>query len=186
MEVEQSLTVMDSGLHVLAAPEKFAPLEAITPEQISGLIEVLKQRFDYIVFDLPRTLVDWLAPLLEATDRMLMVTDSAVPSIRQARRLIDFYTEDKLDMKIDVIINHEKKPMVQKRHHTEASKLLDRPFQHWIPEDPSAAREALDRGVPLATVARRSALTKSIGRLGQATIAALESDASESNEKPKA
>ncbi|MDU8946030.1 AAA family ATPase [Ovoidimarina sediminis] len=186
MMVEQSLTKMDSGLHVLAAPDKFAPLEALKPEHVESLISILKERFDYVVLDLPRALVDWLAPLLDATDRMLLVTDSAVPSIRQARRLIDFYTEDKLDLQIDIVINHEKKPLVQKRHHAEASKLLERPFLHWIPEDPSAAREALDRGVPLTAVARRSALAKSIGRLGQATIAALANSSSDTEDKHQA
>ena len=64
----------------------FNYFEALKPEHVESLISILKERFDYVVLDLPRALVDWLAPLLDATDRMLLVTDSAVPSIRQARR----------------------------------------------------------------------------------------------------
>jgi len=169
--LEQALEAHPSGLKVLAAPASFAPLDALTNSQMDHLITLLSQKFDYVVVDLPRALVSWLSPLLEHTHQMLLVTDSSVPSIRQARRLIDFFTEDNLDLKIDIVINHEKKPFIRGRHHTEASKVLERPFQHWIPMDPKAAKEAVDRGKPLSEVARRSPMYKSISRLGKATAA---------------
>ncbi|MBD3678497.1 MAG: AAA family ATPase [Rhodobacteraceae bacterium] len=171
--LSQSLTELPSGLSVLAAPSRFAPLEALKPTQIARLIELLQGQFDYVVVDMPRALVDWLSPILEKSDRMLMVTDSTVPSIRQARRLIDFFTEDNLSLQIDIVINNEKKPLVQASHHVEASKVLERPFNHWIPDDPRAAREAMDRGAPLTAVAGRSSLSKGIHRLGRDLMASL-------------
>lgn len=171
--LETCLTRLSTGLSVLAAPAHFAPLDSLKPNQVSRLLELLRLRFDYVVVDLPRALVDWLAPVLSHTDRMLMVTDSTVPSIRQARRLIDFYTEDNLNLQIEIVINHEARPLVMRRHHSEAAKILERPFQHWLPEDPSPAREALDRGVPIASVAKRSKLSKAIQRLSSATAMAL-------------
>lgn len=171
--LEQALVRHEHGFKVLTAPAQFAPLDALTNEQVSRLVELLSQKFDYVVIDLPRALVSWLAPLLEHTDRMLLVTDSSVPSVRQARRLIDFFTEDNLDLAIDIVINHEKKPLIQGRHHTEASKVLERPFQHWIPDDMKAAKEAVDRGKPLSMVAKRSAMARAINRLGRSTIAEL-------------
>ena len=91
--LKQSMKHLDSGLSVLTAPARIAPLEALRKTQVAALLSILKSEFDYVVVDLPHALVEWVAPVLEASDRMLMVTDSSVPSIRQARRLIDFYTE---------------------------------------------------------------------------------------------
>ena len=171
--LDQSIVEHKTGLCVLAAPASFVPLEAINPKQMGRLVEILGQKFDYVVIDLPRALVGWLAPILEQTDRMLMVTDSSVPSIRQARRLIDFYTEENLDLNVEIVINNEKKPVIKARHHIEASRILERPFVHWLPEDPKAAREATDRGQPLSMAAKRSALAKSIIKLGRATVVEL-------------
>lgn len=174
--LRQSMTDLPSGLSVLTAPTKFAPMEALSSAQVARIIDLLRSEYDYVVVDLPRTLVDWIAPVLERVDRLMLVTDSAVPSIRQARRLIDFYTEENNALPIEIVINNERKPLIMKRHHTEAAKVLDRPLNHWIPHDPAAAREAIDRGVPLSSAAGRSSLTKGINALGRATIMALSSN----------
>lgn len=172
--VVEAMEELPSGLSVLAAPMSFAPLDSLKAHQVAELIAILRRRFDYVVLDLPGNLVEWLDGVLETADQMLLVTDSSVPSIRQSRRLIDFFTETNLALKIDMVINNEAKPLFARRHHTEASKVLDRRFRFWIPYDPRAAREATDRGAPLSAVARRSRMTRGIARLGQAIIKDLE------------
>ncbi len=168
--LNQSMKHLNTGLSVLTAPARIAPLEALQKSQVAALLSILKSEFDYVVVDLPHALVEWVAPVLEASDRMLMVTDSSVPSIRQARRLIDFYTEDNLALQIEIVINHEAKPLVMGKHHSEASKVLERPFRHWVPYHPKAAREAVDRGEPLSKAAGGSSLSKGIKRIAKRMI----------------
>jgi pilus assembly protein CpaE len=69
-------------------------------------------------------------------------------------------------------MSQEQKPLIRSSHHVEASKLLERPFRHWIPFDPRAARKAADRGTPLSAVGS-SPLSKSISALGRDTLAEL-------------
>ncbi|GKY88616.1 AAA family ATPase [Sinisalibacter aestuarii] len=142
----QSLQSHDSGLTVLAAPDKFVPLDAIEPRQIDAVIGHLQREFDYVVVDLPRTLVEWIGPVLTRCARLMLVTDTTVPAIRQARRLIDFYGEDRFDLPVEMVVNHEKKPVLPASHHSEAAKVLERPLKYWLPDDPRRARAALDRG----------------------------------------
>lgn len=179
--IEEAVHRMDSGLAVLAAPDQFAPLDALKPEQLKALIANLRLRFDYIVVDLPRALVDWLSPLVQETDLMLMVTDTSVPSIRQAHRLIRFYTEEKNDLEVQIVVNREAKPLFKRRHHKAAEKALERSLMHWLPEDPRAAGKTIDHGAPVSKVARRSALNKSISRLGRSARKTLE----ETKKQPK-
>lgn len=167
MFLAQSLTRMPSGLSVLSAPSQFAPLDAFRPSQLRRIVELLRNEFDYVVIDLPRALVNWVEPVLLLSDRMLMVSDSSVPSIHHARRLIDFYTDSCPSLKVDMVINHEKKPLIQARHHVEAAKVLERKLAYWLPYDPISARAAVDRGVPLAQVAARGALNKAIAKLAR-------------------
>ena len=168
----QALASTPGGLWLLSAPSKFAPLEALTAAQIGALLDGLAKQFDYVVVDLPRSLVHWVTAVLERTHRLMLVTDCAVPSIRQARRLLDLYLENNPALQVEVVMNQEHKPMIKSRHHVEASKLLERPFRHWLPFDPKAARKASDRGLPLSAVGG-SALSKAVAALGRDTLAAL-------------
>ncbi len=147
-----------SGLDVVPAPAEAVPLEALRGDQISALVEVLRQDYDYVVIDLPRALVIWLEPLLSRTDRVLMVTDTSVPSIRQCRRLMDIYREDNIGLNIDIVVNGESRPLIRSSHHKEAAILLERPLNHWLPRDDRAMRLSADRGVPLVTLSKRSKL----------------------------
>ncbi|MEO9825651.1 MAG: AAA family ATPase [Paracoccaceae bacterium] len=174
--VEQSLVRLPSGLAVLAAPQKFAPLDALESKQIEVLIQTLKSMFDYVVVDMPRALVSWIEPVLEVTDKLLIVTDMTVPSVRAAGRLQEFVLADNAQMPIEIVVNHEKKPMMLREHHREAAKALDAKFTHWLAHDEKAAREAVDYGKPISEVAGRSDLSKGIGGLAKAILTELPKD----------
>lgn len=169
--IQQALQETSTGIFVFAAPLGFAPMNALRPHQIQVLIERLRSRFDYVIVDLPRAMVEWISPVLDASDRMYLVADTSVPCIQQARRLIDFYREENLSLPIEVIISQEKKPIVMNRHHVEAAKALERKFRHWLPYDRRTASEAADRGRPLSAISSRSGLCKAIGRVAFDLIA---------------
>ena len=179
MWIEQSMTRLPSGLAVLAAPSSFVPLEAMQPAQIEGLIKTLKTMFDYVIVDLPRALVNWIEPVLSETDQLLIVTDMTVPAVRATRRLMEFVLADNAQMPIEVIINHEKKPMMLRDHHREAAKSLDVTFNYWIAHDPKAAREAVDYGKPLSEVSARSDIAKGIAGMAKSILTAFPKDRAE-------
>lgn len=162
---EQSLTETAPGLWVLTAPAEIAPLHSLRPEQVQALISHLRLQFDFVVIDLPRALAEWLSPVLEASERLLMITGSSVPAICQTRRLLDFYAETSMNLKADIVISRERKPLIAASHHKEAAKLLQKPFTYWLPDDPSAAAAAADQGAPLSAAAGRSGLAKAVRRL---------------------
>lgn len=173
MWVEQSMTETASGLMVLSAPEDFMPLDAVSDKQIEGLVDTLRRNYDYVVLDLPRALVSWVQPVMNVADELIVVTDTTVPSIRSAKRLIDFYKGENPGLKVNVVINHEKRPLVQGQHHKEAARVLEQKFEHWLPHDPRAARTSVDYGKPLSAVAGRSDLNKAITALAKATLKAM-------------
>ena len=179
MWIEQSLTRLPSGLAVLAAPSSFVPLEAMQPAQIEGLIQALKSMFDYVVVDMPRALVNWIEPVLGETDQLFIVSDMSVPAIRATRRLMEFVLADNAQLPIEVVVNHEKKPMILREHHREAAKALDVTFNYWIAHDPKAAREAVDYGKPLSEVSARSDISKGIASMAKSILTAFPKDGAE-------
>ena len=168
--IAQSMQRHKSGLDVLAAPDRFAPIEALDRAQIDALVGHLQRAYDCVVIDMPRVLVEWIAPILTRSSRLLMVTDSTVPSIRQAHRMIDFLSQERLDLPVDMVVSREKKPLFAARHHVEAQRVLDRPLKYWLPDDPRHARQALDRGVLLDEVASKAPLAKALHRMAKSIL----------------
>ncbi len=171
--LEQAMVKSPCGVDVLSAPSRFGPLSAVQDEQIDAILDSLKRSHDYIVVDLPRALVEWITPVLTQADRLFMVTDVAVPSVRSARKLIDFYQAENPALEIQLIANLEKKPLIPAAHHRAAAKLLDRNFSFWVPRDERTVRESVDRGVPLEEVANRAPSTRAIRRIAQETTISL-------------
>lgn len=152
-------------LHILPAPTEFAPIEALTPELVATLLDELRYAYDVVIVDLPRVIVEWLAPLLARADQMLIITDTAVPSVRQARRLVDFYSEDHVSLPIEIVISQEKAKFSLTDAQKEASAILERGFNHWLPRDDTSARKANDGGKPLTEIAPKSPLGKAQTKL---------------------
>ena len=171
--VEQAIAKTPSGLSVLTAPSRYGPLGAIKSEQIAALLDALRKSHDYIIVDLPHALVDWLDPILSRSDRLLLATDVTVPSVRATRKLMDFFLAEHPDLAIQLVATQEKKPLVLGSHHRAAMELLERKFDHWLPRDLKAARDALDRGKPLSEVSPRSSLAKAVTKIAQGTKEAL-------------
>ncbi|MDI3334887.1 AAA family ATPase [Defluviimonas aestuarii] len=166
----QSMVDLPSGLSVLAAPSSFAPLDSLRSDQVAAIIDTLRESYDFVVVDMPRALVGWIEPIVQRADEMMVVTDMSVSSVRHCRRLIDFFTQDNLSLPVQVVVNHQHKPLMQTRLHREAAKVLDRKLEHWLPHDPRAACGAADRGKPLSVAAPRSPLGKAMSRLARATL----------------
>ena len=166
----RAMVKLPNGMSVLAAPSKFMPLDSLQPEQITALLDLLRRENDFVVVDLPHALGAWIEPVLKCADELLVVSDTSVPSIRQCRRLIDFFTADNPELPVRVVINHEKRPIFASGLQKEVQKALNQKLEHWLPHDPQAARASADRGKPLTSVAPRSQLGKAISRLARETI----------------
>lgn len=161
-----------SGMDVLTAPDVFAPLSAISPEDMITLMSALKTRYDHVIIDMPQTIVDWMDPVLANASRILVVGDMSLPSVKRTRRLINLIAEEHMTLPIKVIMNFEKKPLVASEAHKEAAQLIGRPLLHWIPTDARAAKRAIDLGTPLITSAKRSAPAKAMASLHKTLFAA--------------
>ena len=161
-----------SGLTVLPAPASPIPLDALTAEKVERMLAALRTEYDYVVVDMPRALVPWIAPVLGCANKVLIATDTTVPGVRHARRLIEFYTEDMPALPIEVVIVRERRPMFLSNAHKEAAKVLEHPLSHWLPHD-TAAVEAVDHGEPVAEFDSGSELSKALRKIAKSVATSL-------------
>ena len=160
-----------AGVDLICAPVTLAPLTAVQPETLAGLLDQLTASYDYVLVDLPRVMVDWIEPVIARTAKLVLVTDTTVPCIRQAQRLLDFYREANIGVAVETVVNRETRPMMKSQHIKEAEAALGAKLTNWIPDNPKIARKAADFGVPLVTQYPRSDLAKAVRRLAEKIVA---------------
>jgi len=162
-----------SGLDVLCAPNQMVPVNALSSRVVTDLLDLLRRHYDYVVVDLPQALVEWVSPVLERASTLVLVTDTSVPCIRQARRLVDFYHQDHPALKIEFAVNRESRPMFKSAEVREAEGVLETRLTHWLPDAPREARKAADLGRPMVDLYPSCGLSKAIGKLAQDIAATL-------------
>lgn len=158
-----------SGLAVLAAPHEVIPLELLTPELVDHILEVMRRHFDFVLVDLPSSWTTWSCEALRKSDQVLLVTQMTVPGIRQARRQLDTLKIENLeDLDVKVVLNRFEKRWGNTIKIKEVEQALGRKIDFFVANDYSTVSEALDQGLALSEVRKRSKATKSILKMADA------------------
>ena len=87
---------------------------SVTPEQMSKLVEELKDEFDYIILDCPAGIEQGFKNAIAAADRALIVTTPEVSAIRDADRIVGLLDAHGLQNHEDLIVNRIRMDMVNR------------------------------------------------------------------------
>jgi Flp pilus assembly CpaE family ATPase len=79
------LTKHRANLQVLLAPIDPAHIESITPALVGGLLNALKQEFDYVVVDTPPAITEVIIEAIDLADDCVLLTTLDAPSIKNLR-----------------------------------------------------------------------------------------------------
>jgi pilus assembly protein CpaE len=165
--LEVMLTQHASGLAVIAAPNRPAEMRSFDPDVVTRLLDLVSSHFDYVVIDMPRTWFSWTDSVLLGSNRLFIVSETTVPSLRHARQLVDAIRERLGDTpKPQVIINR----FVQKflspgLRRSDIEQAIGDAFLACVPNDYALVREAIDRGVPLDDVKKGNKITLELKKL---------------------
>jgi pilus assembly protein CpaE len=165
--LEIMLSHHSSGLEVIAAPNRPAEMRSFDPDMVTRLLDLVSSHFDYVVIDMPRTWFSWTDSVLLGTNRLFIVSEMTVPSLRQAKQLVAAMRERLGDGPVPrVIVNRFEQRMFEaglKR--SDIEQALGSDFAGTIPNNYRLVREAIDRGVPLDEVKSGNAITTQLKKL---------------------
>jgi len=160
------MTKHASGLAVLAAPREVTPLDSVTPEFVHRVVETMRDHYDFVLIDLPASWTIWSFEALRRSDEILLVAQMSVPGVRQARRQLDTLKAEGLEEDhIKVILNRYEKRWGSTIKVKEVEKALGRKIDFFVANDYRTVSEALDQGLALSAVSKRSKVFKSIMKL---------------------
>jgi len=98
----------ESGVEILSAPYQPADYEAVSTDRIKQVLQFLKQHYDYIVVDSPKTFTPAAMGAFEEADQVYLVTTADIPSLRNLTRclqLIRSFGRRRPDDWMRVIVN---------------------------------------------------------------------------------
>jgi pilus assembly protein CpaE len=79
------MTPHQSGISLLAAPLEPSLSEAVRPDSIARLLELLRSIFPYVVIDGPAFFTDQILAALDLTDSLVLVGSLDVPAVKNLR-----------------------------------------------------------------------------------------------------
>ncbi len=155
----------DCGLEVLVAPGEVMPLETVTPEFVTTCLEVAREEYDYVLIDLPPTWTSWTFSALFCSDLIVLVTQLTVSGVRRMLHQLGTLRAQGLeDIAVKIALNRHDDGWGKGKsaHISDAEKALGRKFDYYVANDFSLVSEAINQGVPLSKIKKRSKVGKGI------------------------
>ncbi len=156
-----------SGLAVIAAPNKPAEMRSFDPDVVTRLLDLVASNFENVVIDMPRTWFSWTDSVLLGSNRLYIVSEMTVPSLKYTRKLVAAIRERMAEgPQPQVIVNRfEERLFVPGVKKTDIEQALGGDFSAAIPNIYRLVREAIDRGVPLDEVKPGNKISRELKRL---------------------
>ncbi|EKE44429.1 ATPase, putative [Oceaniovalibus guishaninsula JLT2003] len=164
----QALLPYREKLHVLTAPAEMLPLDLVLPTDIERILECAMANFDYVVVDMPKTVVQWTETVLNAAHVHFAMLELDMRSAQNAARLIRALKAEALPFeKLRFLLNRAPGAfdLNGKSRVRRLAETLDIAIEVQLPDGGRSVTDANDRGAPLAEVARKNALRKEIRKI---------------------
>lgn len=164
--VQSALVKHDTGVFVLAQPERLEQAENVAPARIREILEHLSSSFAYVVCDLTHSFDDVSLEVFDASSTIVVVTLLNLPAIRSAHRCIAVFRQLNYlrdENKVRLIVNR-----YMPNRDIDVEQLEDtlgHPVYFKIPNDYQTVIDAVNSGMPIDEVNPESEVAQSLRRL---------------------
>lgn len=176
----QALQSYEDKLQVLTAPAEMLPLDLVTSEDIARVLDMARNQFDYVIVDMPSTLVQWSETVLTSAHIYFATLEldmrSAQNTLRFKRAL---QSEDLPVEKLRYVMNRAPKftDINAKSRVKRMAESLSISIDLQLPDGGKPITQANDHGMPLASSAPKSPLRKEITKLAASIHSLRDTDA---------
>ena len=131
---------------LLAAPADVQAME-LDPVGLAATLSIARSQYSHVIVDVPRLWSQWTFTVLQMSSVIVLVVELGVPSLKLARRQIDWMIREGLGhIPLVVVANRVESGLFKKQLSSpNCEKALGRRIDHMIPNDP-AFRMAADIG----------------------------------------
>ena len=157
--LEASMLEVEPNFFVLAAPENPAFASDVKREHVEAIVRIARQRYDYVVIDVPRSLDAVSLQALDLADMIFPVLQLTLPYVRDGKRLLSIFRSlDYPRSKIRLLVNRYEKGGELSLQDLE--RAIDEKVFQVIPNSYAAAAASVNLGIPIAKANRANPISK--------------------------
>lgn len=165
-----ALQSFEDKLQVLTAPSDIVPLDIISNEDVERVISLARSHFDYVIIDMPTTLVQWTETVLQAAHVYFALIELDMRSAQNALRMKRALQSEDLPLqKLRFALNRAPKftDLSGKGRVKRMAESLSISIDLQLPEGGKQVTQCGDHGHPMAMSAAKNPLRKEIAKLAQ-------------------
>ena len=166
----RAMLTFNDKLHVLTAPSDMLPLDIIAPEDIERIINMARANFDYVVIDMPKTIVAWTETVLTYAHVYFALIELDLRSAQNVLRLVRALKAEGLPHeKLRFALNKAPRftELSAKSRAKRMAESLGISIEVSLPDGGVQVTEANDHGMPLSEQAAKNPLRKEIQKLAK-------------------
>lgn len=152
--VGQALRPHPLGFRLLAVDAPIEAVPAIEGDALMALVQAAADMADLILIDCPRCLDRARRAVLRMVDRVVIVTPPTLAGLRDTRRMAGLLQSLRAGQQ-PLLVGNRVGAGAADLARSDFEQGLGGPLNHWLPEEPRAARHAAEAGVTLAERASR-------------------------------
>ncbi|WP_298972615.1 AAA family ATPase [uncultured Roseobacter sp.] len=164
----QSLLTFQDKLQVLTAPMEMLPLDLITSEDVNRVLSMARRHFDYVVIDMPSTLVSWSEAVLSAAHVYFATVELDMRCAQNTLRFKRALQAEELPVeKLRYVMNRAPKftDLSGKARVKRMAESLGISIDVHMPDGGKPITQGADHGLPLAESAPKNPLRREIQKL---------------------
>ena len=166
----QSMLTFNDKLHVLTAPADMLPLDIVDAEAIGRIVDMARANFDFVVIDMPKTIVSWTETVLSRAHVYFALMELDLRSAQNVLRLVRALKAEGLPHeKLRYVLNRAPRftDLSAKSRVKRMAESLDIAIEVQLPDGGPQVTQANDHGLPLAESAAKNPLRKEIQKLAK-------------------
>lgn len=164
----QSLLTFQDKLQVLTAPMEMLPLDLISSEDVNRVLTMARRHFDYVVIDMPSTLVSWSEAVLSSAHVYFATVELDMRCAQNTLRFKRALQAEELPLeKLRYVMNRAPKftDLSGKARVKRMAESLGVSIDVLMPDGGKPITQGADHGLPLAESAPKNPLRREIQKL---------------------
>lgn len=166
----KSMLTFNEKLHVFTAPADMLPLEVVTPEDVGRILDTAQANFDFVIVDMPTTVVAWTEAVLTRAHVYFALLELDLRSAQNILRFVRALKAEALPYdKVRYVLNRAPKftDLSAKARVKRMAESLDIAIEVQLPDGGEQVTQANDHGLPIAESAAKNPLRKELQKLAK-------------------
>lgn len=170
---KQALIGFEDNISVLTAPSEMLPLDLVSQGDIQRIIEMARSHFDFVVVDMPKTIVQWTETVLNEAQVYFALIEMDMRSAQNIQRLKRALQAEELPVeKLRYVMNRAPKftELTARQRVKRLAETLDIAIELHFPDGGRQVTQGADHGVPLGSAAPKNPLRKEVQKLAHSLL----------------